>query len=93
MMSKYHRPRLTPKHQDSQHLLFSVFTANDIRNLSVTKIRTPLCYNILGHPLKGGLYDPSLGKILILFYFYERYFIHTISRYISLFETIFLMYV
>ncbi|XP_039302189.1 DNA-directed RNA polymerase I subunit RPA1 isoform X2 [Solenopsis invicta] len=61
MMSKYHRPRLTPKHQDSQHLLFSVFTANDIRNLSVTKIRTPLCYNILGHPLKGGLYDPSLG--------------------------------
>lgn len=61
-MSKYHRQRLRPKHQDSQHLLFSVFTANDIRNLSVTKIRTPLSFNILGHPLKGGLYDPSLGK-------------------------------
>ncbi|XP_071637710.1 DNA-directed RNA polymerase I subunit RPA1 isoform X2 [Temnothorax longispinosus] len=60
-MSKYHRQRLTPKHQDSQHLLFSIFTANDIRNLSVTKIRTPLSFNILGHPLKGGLYDPSLG--------------------------------
>lgn len=59
-MVKY-RQRLTPKHQDSQHLLFSVFTANDIRNLSVTKIRTPLSFNILGHPLKGGLYDPSLG--------------------------------
>ncbi|XP_036139810.1 DNA-directed RNA polymerase I subunit RPA1 isoform X2 [Monomorium pharaonis] len=60
-MNKYHKPRLTPKHQDSQHLVFSVFTANDIRNLSVTKIRTPLCFNILGHPLKGGLYDPALG--------------------------------
>lgn len=60
-MRKYYKQRLTPKHQDSQHLLFSVFTANDIRNLSVTKIRTPLSFNILGHPLKGGLYDPSLG--------------------------------
>ncbi|KAL6257208.1 hypothetical protein P5V15_012135 [Pogonomyrmex californicus] len=63
MMGKYHRQRLTPKHQDSHHLLFSVFTANDIRNLSVIKIRTPLSFNILGHPLKGGLYDPSLGMI------------------------------
>lgn len=60
-MSKYYRHRLIPKHQDSEHLLFSVFTANDVRNLSVTKIRTPLSFNILGHPLKGGLYDPSLG--------------------------------
>ncbi|XP_029165392.1 DNA-directed RNA polymerase I subunit RPA1 [Nylanderia fulva] len=60
---KYYKQRLTPKHQDSQHLLFSVFTANDIRNLSVTKIRTPLSFNILGHPLKGGLYDPALGTI------------------------------
>ncbi|EFN67613.1 DNA-directed RNA polymerase I subunit RPA1 [Camponotus floridanus] len=60
MMGKY-KQRLTPKHQDSHHLLFSMFTANDIRNLSVTKIRTSLSFNILGHPLKGGLYDPSLG--------------------------------
>ncbi|XP_011861692.1 PREDICTED: DNA-directed RNA polymerase I subunit RPA1 [Vollenhovia emeryi] len=60
-MSKHYRQRLTPKHQDSKHILFSVFTANDIRNLSVAKIRTPLSFNILGHPLKGGLYDPSLG--------------------------------
>ncbi|KYQ51825.1 DNA-directed RNA polymerase I subunit RPA1 [Trachymyrmex zeteki] len=62
MTSKYHhRQRLIPKHQDSLRLIFSVFTANDIRNLSVTKIITSLSYNILGHPLKGGLYDPSLG--------------------------------
>lgn len=61
-MSRSFKQRLTPKHQDSQNLLFSIYTANDIRNLSVTKIRTPLSFNILGHPLKGGLYDPSLGK-------------------------------
>jgi len=71
MMGKY-KQRLTPKHQDSQHLLFSVFTANDIRNLSVTKIRTSLSFNILGHPLKGGLYDPSLGKIFYFNTFYKR---------------------
>ncbi|KYN44618.1 DNA-directed RNA polymerase I subunit RPA1 [Trachymyrmex septentrionalis] len=62
MTSKYHhKQRLTPKHRDSLRLIFSVFTANDIRNLSVTKIITSLTFNILGHPLKGGLYDPSLG--------------------------------
>ncbi|XP_024224109.1 DNA-directed RNA polymerase I subunit RPA1 isoform X1 [Bombus impatiens] len=61
---KYHTPRLTPKHLDPKCLMFSMFTANDIRNLSVTKIRTPLSFNILGHPLKGGLYDPALGSLL-----------------------------
>ncbi|XP_033315278.1 DNA-directed RNA polymerase I subunit RPA1 [Bombus bifarius] len=61
---KYHTPRLTPKHLDPKCLMFSMFTANDIRNLSVTKIRTPLSFNILGHPLKGGLYDPALGPLL-----------------------------
>lgn len=61
---KYHTPRLTPKHLDPKCLMFSMFTANDIRNLSVTKIRTPLSFNILGHPLKGGLYDPTLGPLL-----------------------------
>lgn len=59
---KHHTPRLTPKHLDPKCLMFSMFTANDIRNLSVAKIRTPLSFNILGHPLKGGLYDPALGK-------------------------------
>lgn len=66
-MSKYYRQRMTPKHQDAQHLLFSVFTPNDIRNLSVTKIWTPLSFNILGHPLKGGLYDPALGRDIFYF--------------------------
>lgn len=65
---------MTPKHHIAQQLLFSVFTANDIRNLSVTKIWTPLSFNILGHPLKGGLYDPSLGSILYFIkIFYKMY--------------------
>ncbi|XP_076181654.1 RNA polymerase I subunit RpI1 [Ptiloglossa arizonensis] len=62
--NKYRAPRLTPKHLDPKCLMFSMFTANDIRNLSVTKIRTPLSFNILGHPLRGGLYDPALGPLL-----------------------------
>lgn len=64
VQNKYHISRLTPKHLDPKCLMFSMFTANDIRNLSVTKIRTPLSFNILGHPLKGGLYDPALGPLL-----------------------------
>ncbi|XP_076249165.1 RNA polymerase I subunit RpI1 [Calliopsis andreniformis] len=64
VQNKYRFPRLTPKHLDPKCLMFSMFTANDIRNLSVNKIRTPLSFNILGHPLKGGLYDPSLGPLL-----------------------------
>ncbi|OAD54192.1 DNA-directed RNA polymerase I subunit RPA1, partial [Eufriesea mexicana] len=63
VQQKYHIPRLSPKHLYPKCLMFSMFTANDIRNLSVTKIRTPLSFNILGHPLKGGLYDPALGPL------------------------------
>ncbi|XP_076632809.1 RNA polymerase I subunit RpI1 [Colletes latitarsis] len=64
IQNKYRASRLTPKHLDPKCLMFSMFTANDIRNLSVTKIRTPLSFNILGHPLKGGLYDPALGPLV-----------------------------
>lgn len=66
MANKYYKQHSTSKHLDPNCLTFSVFTANDIRNLSVTKIRTPLSFNILGHPLKGGLYDPSLGKTHVI---------------------------
>lgn len=52
----------TARHLDPKRLMFSVFTANDIRNLSVVRICTPLSFNILGHPLKGGLYDTALGE-------------------------------
>lgn len=50
------------KHLNPNRLMFSIFTASDVRNLSVLKISTPLSFNVLGHPLKGGLYDPALGQ-------------------------------
>ncbi|XP_063994065.1 DNA-directed RNA polymerase I subunit RPA1 [Diachasmimorpha longicaudata] len=52
-----------PKHLYPKSLIFSVFTTEDIKNLSVVKISTPLSFNVLGHPLRGGLYDPSLGPL------------------------------
>ena len=30
--------------------------------MSVVKVTTPMSFNSLGHPYKGGLYDPALGK-------------------------------
>ncbi|XP_046828533.1 DNA-directed RNA polymerase I subunit RPA1 isoform X2 [Vespa crabro] len=63
-MQKYQKNRSSPKHLDPKCLTFSIFTTEDVINLSVIKIRTPLSFNILGHPLKGGLYDPALGPLL-----------------------------
>ncbi|XP_012272524.1 DNA-directed RNA polymerase I subunit RPA1 [Orussus abietinus] len=64
MSSKFKQTsRSSVKHLDPKKLEFSVFTADDIRNLSVTKISTPLSFNVLGHPLKGGLYDIALGPL------------------------------
>ncbi|XP_073968760.1 RNA polymerase I subunit RpI1 isoform X2 [Rhodnius prolixus] len=44
-------------------LTFSTFSASEIKQLSVAKIVTPLTFNVLGHPLPGGLYDPALGPL------------------------------
>ncbi|KAK0161163.1 hypothetical protein PV327_009665 [Microctonus hyperodae] len=55
---------VSAKHLDAKRLIFSLFTTKDIQNLSVTKICTPLSFNILGHPFKGGLYDPALGPTI-----------------------------
>uniref|UniRef100_A0A182J8W8 DNA-directed RNA polymerase subunit n=1 Tax=Anopheles atroparvus TaxID=41427 RepID=A0A182J8W8_ANOAO len=46
---------------DPTNLEFSVFTAEDIRKISVTKVTLPRSFNDLGHPLRGGLYDPCMG--------------------------------
>lgn len=48
-------------HLNPSALSFSVFTQDEIQKLSIVKITTPLSFNALGHPLKGGLYDPALG--------------------------------
>jgi len=45
-------------------LSFSLFTRDEIQKLSEVKITTPLSFNVLGHPLKGGLYDPALGMYI-----------------------------
>ncbi|CAB0006219.1 unnamed protein product [Nesidiocoris tenuis] len=44
-------------------LLFSIFSAEEIRKLSVVKIITPLSFDSLSHPLPGGLYDPAMGPL------------------------------
>nr|XP_022906848.1 DNA-directed RNA polymerase I subunit RPA1 [Onthophagus taurus] len=42
---------------------FSVFTAEEIRKLSVVKICSPLTFDALGYPLPGGLYDKLMGPL------------------------------
>lgn len=62
-MNKYGNKYNVPaKHLDLQSLSFSVFTPEDIKNLSVKKITSYESFNNLGYPLGGGLYDPALGK-------------------------------
>ena len=67
-MNRYQRSRspMSIRHLDPQTLTFSMFNVNDIKNLSVKKITTSESFNMLGHPLIGGLYDPALGKFVKL---------------------------
>lgn len=50
-------------HIIAENLRFSVFSAEDIRKLSVSKIITPMMFDSLGHPLPGGLYDLVMGTV------------------------------
>ncbi|AMD21065.1 HEL216Cp [Eremothecium sinecaudum] len=43
---------------------FSIMTAEEIRGLSVKQITNPTVLDHLGHPIRGGLYDLSLGAFL-----------------------------
>ncbi|ALC41779.1 RpI1 [Drosophila busckii] len=49
-------------HMFPSDLEFAVFTAEEIRKLSVVKIITGLTFDALGHPIPGGLYDIRLGS-------------------------------
>jgi DNA-directed RNA polymerase I subunit RPA1 len=42
---------------------FSAYTADEIRKLSVKAITNPTSFDLLGHPMNGGLYDQALGPI------------------------------
>lgn len=48
-------------HLTLSSLRFAVFSSEDVRRLSVSKIVTPLLFDPLGHALPGGLYDPVMG--------------------------------
>ncbi|KAK9892524.1 hypothetical protein WA026_020509 [Henosepilachna vigintioctopunctata] len=54
---------MIPKHINMENISFNIFTNDDMKKLSVTKITTPLTFDSLGHPLNGGLYDKSLGPM------------------------------
>lgn len=49
-------------HLDAKNLRFTVFSSQNVRELSVAKIVTPLVFDQLGHALPGGLYDPKMGE-------------------------------
>uniref|UniRef100_A0A182PM06 DNA-directed RNA polymerase subunit n=1 Tax=Anopheles epiroticus TaxID=199890 RepID=A0A182PM06_9DIPT len=46
---------------DPTNLEFSVFTAEDVRKISVMKVESYRSFDDLGNPIKGGLYDPAMG--------------------------------
>lgn len=47
---------------------FSTYQSPEILALSVKEIINPETFDNLGHPNRGGLYDPSLGGSIIFVY-------------------------
>lgn len=52
---------MRPKHLNPNGITFSMLTNEDVKNLCVTKIVTPITVDSLGYPVAGGLYDKALG--------------------------------
>lgn len=52
-----------PTHHFVHRTSFHLLTPDQIRRLSVKAITQPEIFDALNHPIKGGLYDPSLGPI------------------------------
>eukprot|EP00729_Bicosta_minor_P021889 gene21889-6495_t len=42
---------------------FSAYTEDEIRNLSIKTLHNPDSFDMMGHPMSGGLYDPAMGPI------------------------------
>ncbi|KAI8137047.1 hypothetical protein BJV82DRAFT_675210 [Fennellomyces sp. T-0311] len=42
---------------------FSFYQPNELKKISVKQIVNPTLFDTLGHPTKGGLYDPALGPM------------------------------
>lgn len=54
---------MRPKQLNLDSVVFSMFTSDEIRRLSVVKVVTSSVLDNLGHPLSGGLYDLAMGGI------------------------------
>ncbi|XP_045773267.1 DNA-directed RNA polymerase I subunit RPA1 [Maniola jurtina] len=48
---------------DPDSVQFLMFSEQDMRKLSVTKITNTISFDSMGNPTKGGLYDPLLGPL------------------------------
>lgn len=42
---------------------FGFYSPEEIEKISVKQIINPVIFDYLGHPSKGGLYDPALGPL------------------------------
>lgn len=43
------------------YVQFGYYLPEEVRLVSVKEISNPKAFDKLGHPIKGGLYDPALG--------------------------------
>lgn len=52
-----------PTHRFPKAVTFGLQTPEQVRSLSVKLISNPQIFDALGHPVRGGLYDPALGPV------------------------------
>lgn len=55
--------QMRPKHLLPDMITFSMFTSDEIRQLSVVQVVTSITLDNLGYPIKGGLYDKTMGPM------------------------------
>lgn len=60
---EYIKVKMSGGYLDTSSVTFSLYSSEDVRKLSVLHITNPNSFNLLGHPLQGGLYDPALGPV------------------------------
>lgn len=52
-----------PTHRFPKKVSFNLQTPEQVRALSVKAVTNPVIFDALGHPVRGGLYDPALGPV------------------------------
>ena len=53
---------------------YSMYTAEEIKRLSVKEIYNPVSLDLLYNPNRGGLYDPELGLCAFMYFSIIFYF-------------------